>query len=431
MPAGRFSRNTVLAGVFVLAMIGLFVFGVVLLTESGDWSMRLNRYTIRFSLLDGAEGLEKGSAVKLGGKRVGRVRTVEFDPKPETGRDVEAILVEIEVDSSLKVYEDADITLVRPLLGTNSSLNIVRLRGEPATKQVAAGGTIVGKLAPPGFVSQADYAAVQNFLRRVDRWSGDIDKDWPKPYDDVKATVENVRKASADAEAIVSDARTRWNGWGGDIDQIFKTVKDRAESISKGADDAVKEARQFIDEVRKVVSDNRSKIDEALESARNIVKKFESEDYPAVAQAIKDGKATMAYAVEIARKADQVLTTRIPEINDIITNGSLAAQQVKLLSAEVRAAPWRLLYQPNKKELENELLYNSIRQYSNSLAEVRAAAQALEAATQAIAATPEGQKPAVDPETISALTVKLKDSVSKSAEQEKLFFDRWIREDRK
>jgi prophage DNA circulation protein len=240
-----------------------------------------------------------------------------------------------------------------------------------------------------------------------------------------------VRKASADAEAIVSDARTRWNGWGGDIDQIFKTVKDRAESISKGADDAVKEARQFIDEVRKVVSDNRSKIDEALESARNIVKKFESEDYPAVAQAIKDGKATMAYAVEIARKADQVLTTRIPEINDIITNGSLAAQQVKLLSAEVRAAPWRLLYQPNKKELENELLYNSIRQYSNSLAEVRAAAQALEAATQAIAATPEGQKPAVDPETISALTVKLKDSVSKSAEQEKLFFDRWIREDRK
>ena len=61
----------------------------------------------------------------------------------------------------------------------------------------------------------------------------------------------------------------------------------------------------------------------------------------------------------------------------------------------------------------------------------QAAAQALEAATQAIAATPEGQKPAVDPETISALTVKLKDSVSKSAEQEKLFFDRWIQEDRK
>jgi hypothetical protein len=137
----------------------------------------------------------------------------------------------------------------------------------------------------------------------------------------------------------------------------------------------------------------------------------------------------MTYAVEIARKTDEVVTTRIPEINEIITSGTLAAQQVKLLSAEVRAAPWRLLYQPNKKELENELLYNSIRAYSNSLADVRAAAEALEAATQAVAVTPQGQRPSVDEETLAALTVKLKDSVSKSAEQERLFFERWIRED--
>lgn len=431
MPAGRLSRNTVLAGLFVLAIIALFVFGVVLLTKSGDWSLSTTRYVVRFSLLDGAEGLDAGSAVKLGGKRIGSVKSVEFEPAPGSGKDVESILVGIEVASSIKLYQDADITLVRPLLGSNSTLNIVRLRATPTSPPVASGGLIDGKLAPPGFITQADYAAVQNFLRRVDRWSGDIDKDWPKPYDDVKATVENVRKSSEDARDIVADAKGKWANWSGDIDDVLKTVKDRANSISQGADDAVKEARQFIDEVRKTLADNRAKIDETIETVRSVVKRFESEEYPLVAKAIRDAESTMAYATDVARKVDEVVTTRIPELEGIITDGTLAAQQVKLLSAEVRAAPWRLLYQPNKKELENELLYNSIRRYSESLADVRAAAEALEAATEAIAATPAGEKPIIDDQTIAALTAKLRDSVSKSAEQEKLFFDRWIREDRK
>ncbi len=431
MPSGRFSRNTVLAGLFVLGIIALFVFGVVLLTKSGDWSFDTSEYTVRFSLLDGADGLEKGSAVKLGGKRIGSVTSVEFSPPPGSGEDVESLLVNIQVASAIRLYNDAEITLVRPLLGSNSTLNIVKLRGDANAEPVSPGAIIDGKLAPPGFVSQADYASVQNFLKRVDRWSGDIDKDWPKPYEDVKATVENVRKSSEDAKEIVADAKSRWAAWSGDIDDVMKNVKGRVDSISRGADDAVKEARSFIDEARKALSDNRAKIDEAIESVRSVVKRFENDDYPLVSKAIRDGQSTMAYAADVARKTDELVTTRIPELKEIITNGTLAAQQVKLMSAEVRAAPWRLLYQPNKKELENELLYNSIRQYSQSLAEVRAAADALEAATQAIAATPAGEKPFISDATIAELTTKLRDSVSRSAEQEKKFFDRWVGEDRK
>lgn len=431
MPSGRFSRNTTLAGLFVLAIIALFVVGVVLLTKGGDWSFNTSDYTVRFSLLDGAEGLEAGSAVKLGGKRIGSVTSVEFSPPPDSNHDIDSLLVKIQVSSAIRLYSDAEITLVRPLLGSNSTLNILKLRGDPQAEPVSPGGIIAGKIAPPGFISQADYAAVQNFLKRVDRWSGDIDKDWPKPYDDVKATVENVRKSSEDAREIVADAKSRWAAWSADIDGVVKTVKDRADSISKGADDAVKEARAFIDEVRKTLADNRDKIDQTIESVRSVVAKFQSDDYPLVSKAIRDGQSTMAYAADVARQADELVTTRIPELKEIITSGTLAAQQVKLMSAEVRAAPWRLLYQPNKKELENELLYNSIRQYSQSLTEVRAAAEALEAATKAIAATPAGEKPVVDEATIAALTATLRESVSRSVDQEKQFFDRWVREGRK
>ena len=68
---------------------------------------------------------------------------------------------------------------------------------------------------------------------------------------------------------------------------------------------------------------------------------------------------------------------------------------------------------------------------SDALADVRYAADALNAAARSLAATPQGLRPNIDQSAIDALALKLKDSLSKSAEQEKLFYERWIRENPK
>lgn len=438
MPAGRLSRNTVLAGVFVLLFVGMFVLAIVLLNKRGAWLAGTNSYTIHFDLEEGAEGLEKGSPVKLGGKRVGSVSSVEFDPKPGGDADVTGIAVGIEVDKSIRLYSDAKVTLVKPLLGSNSALNIVKLNGGKGATPVPSGGNIEGELAPPAFISQSDYATVQEMLKKVARtvdvaesWVQDVNKDWPKPYDDIKATIASAKNITADVEKVTSSAQTSWEGWRKDIDDIFKLVRERADSITKGADAGIQDFQKFIADGRKLVADNREKIDSTIDSVWSMITKFQKEDYAEVSATIKRARETMEYVENIARNADQTLATKLPEIKEIITDASLAAQQLKLTMVEVRAAPWRLLYQPNKKELENELLYNTVRAYSESLGEVRAAADALEAATRSVAATPPGIHPAIDQSTLDALTLKLKDSLSKSAEQERLFYDRWIREDRK
>jgi hypothetical protein len=168
-------------------------------------------------------------------------------------------------------------------------------------------------------------------------------------------------------------------------------------------------------------------VEQALADARDVVRKAKGEGYDRVMAVLDQAREGMTYATDVARRADELMTTRGPELGEIITSASLAAQELKLTMTEVRAAPWRLLYQPNKKELENELLYNSIRQYSHTLGEVKAAAAALESATRNLAQTPEGQRPAVPPESIAALAARLRDSLAQSQQEEQRFFDRWVR----
>lgn len=432
MASGRFSRNTVLAGIFVLIIIGMFVLAIILISERGSWATATSKYTIRFELDEGADGLESGSPVKLGGVRVGSVTSVEFDPPPESGKEVTGILVGIAVDKRLKLYSDAQITLVRPLLGSNSALNIVRVMRDPASVPINPGARIEGELAPPGFVSKADYAKFQDVLDKVhdavsvaDRWIKDVDKDWPKPYEDVKATIASARAGVGEFETTMTDVRSKWDKWKVEFDESITLVRGRIDTITREAEDGVKRFKDLMASAQDLIDDNRAAIDQSVESIRSVLARFEKEDYAAT---IKKAQDVLAYAENIVRNADQTLTTQTPELKEAMTSARLAAQQLKLMMVEVRAAPWRLLYQPNKKELENELLYNSVRAYSDTLSEVRAAAEALDAATRSVAATPAGLAPSVDQDTIQALAAKLRESLSKSAEQERLFYDRWIRE---
>ncbi|MBS0537017.1 MAG: hypothetical protein JSR72_23410, partial [Proteobacteria bacterium] len=113
-------------------------------------------------------------------------------------------------------------------------------------------------------------------------------------------------------------------------------------------------------------------------------------------------------------------------------SATIAAQQLKLATTEIRAAPWRLLYQPTKKELENELLYNSVRQYASSVTELRSAAEALQSVTElnASAAKNGSDSGRVNQATLDNLTAKLKASFDQYQQQERSFLERWVKTDK-
>ncbi len=59
-------------------------------------------------------------------------------------------------------------------------------------------------------------------------------------------------------------------------------------------------------------------------------------------------------------------------------NLSLSGQQLKLATVEIRNNPWKILYRPEAKEMEHELLYETVRQFAFAAADLKASAQSLQ-----------------------------------------------------
>lgn len=421
------SRNNVLAGIFVVASILLGTLAIVLLSNIGDAFKAQNDYTVRFTIADGADGLDEGAPVKLGGKRVGRVLGSQF-VNNETSGDPEFIDVSIEIEKSVRLFSDADVQLIRPLLGSGSSINIVSFGGHPPESDtlhlpphlLAPGATIMGRQGAPGFLSQSDYTKMQDILSRVDRITADVEPRVGPLIEDAKASLANVR-------SITEDAREQWKNWSVRISDVLArvdTASEQFEPIATGARAAIDKINSRIDEtaevfasVRNVINDNRQKVNDIIENVRELSAKAKGEAYDKVLAVLDQAKAGLDAATSAAREADALVARNSPAITDIITNGALAANQMRLATVEVRAAPWRLLYQPTKKELENELLYNSVRQYSDAVLQLRLASDNLRATSA---------RPGVSEAELDAMGVKLKEAFDQYQKEEKAFMGRWV-----
>jgi hypothetical protein len=86
---------------------------------------------------------------------------------------------------------------------------------------------------------------------------------------------------------------------------------------------------------------------------------------------------------------------------------------------EIRRNPWRLLYRPGAKETRTEILYDAARAYAAAVSDLRAASEALQAAS--VRADP-------DSENISRLLAELQAAFSRFEETERALLDKLIQE---
>lgn len=426
MAQARSSRNNIIAGVFVLVTIALAVFIIILVSNVWEKFGSKKVYYVGFSLIDGAEGLEPGAAVKVGGMRVGQVKETEFIFHPDTGDPV-SIDVTIEIDSDIRLFSDADVQLQRPLLGSGSTINIstVPLYRPPELSPVgppallAEGGRLVGRIGAPGFLSPADYTKIQDTIDRVNRIVVGIE---PR----IEPIMDNAESAVADVRAITNDARSRWPEWSEDFSATIARLEqaaDRLPAIVESFEAGVQQGRDFVTTAQATLDENRPRINEAVEHIRELTRKAQGEGYDRFMQAVETGRAGLESFASAARYADDLMMRKSPELSETITAALLAAQQLKLATVEVRASPWRLLYQPSKKELENELLYNSVRAYSEAVTQLRAASEALKATAER-STEPGGSH--IDQAALDALTAQLREAFANYEKTERAFLERWV-----
>ncbi len=394
--ASSVTRNNLIAGVFLIVSIVAAIAVSAVISGVGDTLRPTKRYTVRFSIQDGAPGLASGSPVALGGQTVGRVTGVrvrmEGDGAPavEQGPFIEA---GIRVRSDLELPDDAAVYLVRPLLGSESWLNIANL-GEA---QPSDTGVLRGQIAPPEFLAQAGYGPAQAeqvrraiaqmtaVVERMDRITADLE---PK----VGPVVDSLASAANDIREVTEMARVRAPQLVDRTDQILTSASEATEKFNAllgQVQGGVEEARSVIERVRLVVDDSRPVVDRILANVESATAKVDQESITKLNEALDEGRSAASGLAESLEELNALLREHGPSLGKTMANARLASDQLKLATVEIRQSPWRLLYRPTTKELEAELVYGAAQSYAAAVSDLRAATEAVERLGQAETSDPQ------------------------------------------
>ncbi|MCA9285899.1 MAG: hypothetical protein KDA22_11820 [Phycisphaerales bacterium] len=379
------SRNNVRAGVFVTLTILLGFSVVVTLGNGSRWLRPWSEYRVRFSVKSGVSGLSKGSEVRVGGLPRGRVTSVE--PEIVDG-EVTGLMAAFEIDPDIAIYSNATAVRIGSLLGNAAWINFPDVGSAKGGRRLAEGEVIdaveaEGMLATLMGTDNADRAS--NIVKNVDEVVAAARSDYDEYF---RPIMSDARDTVAEAKKLAGRIQSDYDGWGAKITSFL----DKANAIGDTVLEASGNARTLVDEARTMLSENRPSIDEIVENVRGA-----SGDVKVVTERIRNEFADKVDALldrgrtgidaftaaaesfrEVGDRANEVLATSAPQIDEMLADARLTAQQLKLTSMEVRRSPWKLLYQPSERELEHELLYDAARSFALAAGELKISSESFE-----------------------------------------------------
>jgi len=452
--SARVSRNNLKAGVL---LVGSLLAGLAIALQLGNvigmLTERRATYVFRFSLADGAMGLKKGSMIKVGGQPVGEVSRVTFqrpadakdvppleiasgvgpEPKthgngvaaPDEGRSPPtAVYVIASIRRDLVLYRDARVYLELPLLGSVSTINIPN-------------EIIPGTLAPPTFLGQAGYGPEQKeqlqiILQRGKEISNQVSDMVGSAKSQLDGTLGSLKAAAEQINDATGRVNTRLPDWLELITQALvntRSATGEAEQRLIQAKALIATVQQAIDENRAVVDRILSNTERATANVATLTEKVNTELYGTVKDTLADGRRALGAFAEVGEKAAQFVTEKTPELGRIVANARLSADQMKLMMTEVRRNPWRLLYQPTRREIEEELTYDAARTYAEAVGQLRAASDSLQAVLSA-GSTPGGGGTPPDRAQIDEITRTIRESFGRYQDAERRFLDRLVSENK-
>ena len=448
-------RTSLIAGVFVIVgLLGAIAIGFTL-TDTLKLLDSTRGYTVRFGLDDGVSGVKRGSPVTLGGYEVGRVVDLRPADEPASGvadgrtaRVPTAMLVDIRLPADMALYGNAVVRVQRPLIGTLSAINIVdpggpgreqgrgqgRGQGDEsrgvATAPLDAGATIAGAsggsidaiidnaseltgslqtilaaLAPRAETGSADLAgaleAMRSFTERIDRRSAPL-------LDDLEAAVTRTREVGDRLSGMVDSAEAALTDARGGIGEI--------RGLIENADGFVADTRALIDETGPDLRDTASNAADLAERLNTrIVPEYESR----FGSLLDRGDDVLGSADAMIDELNTSFRELEPQIRRTAANLRLGSDTALAFVDEVRAAPWRLLNRPGKREQQRDLLYSAARNYARAVSDLRATSASLESA---VAGLSDGASP-TEPRRIIELRAELTAAFDRYAKLESDLLD--------
>lgn len=391
-------RNELAAGIFVLlALAGVFAILFMVADFASLFEHRVE-YQVAFGVDQNIEGLTAGSAVKLGGYKIGNVTAVRPERRDQQGDPGWRMMVTIRIPAKYALAaEGLRIELVRPVVGTDATLNIADVGSGPA---VAPGQTVPGGIASAPFLADAakhlgfgdnEREAVQqavlhvrNLVANLERSSEQIEL-MIQEGGQIRHIIGNVDAASDTLTGIMTHA-----------DAAVLSVRDMlAEDgiilrIAARLDDAAREAVDILRENRRNIQAMIDSAAAAGADAAEMTAQLKQQLTPLLAKvdaALSRADDALAGLGELTATANDLVRRNQVPINAMVDDYRAMAGHLKAASAEIRANPWRLLYQPTDKDKRQATLSEAARSFAVGAGQLNNAAEIL---TRLVAEHPDG-----------------------------------------
>jgi ABC-type transporter Mla subunit MlaD len=385
-------RENFKAGLFVLGGIILAAVALFLVTDFRGVFVAEHIFTVRYAVADGLHGLREGSAVTLGDQPIGEVLSVEQIVEPsDTGPRIVALQAQFSIPQSVRLYQNARLELVAPLLGSGTRLNISSVgSGAPLDAATPIDGALarnpmVGELVEAVGLREEEKQRIRDIIANVATASHTAKEDLPKLsgqaqnlftkaepiVDDAKLAMADLRESSANVKGALADVQDRSAVW-----------KDRADSVLTKADDTMTQIKDAVEQAKPGAI-------ESVENVRAVTAQFREKTMAEIETAIAKADASLENLKITSADIRTLMSSQRPVIERALANAHLTSEQLKLASIEVRRSPWRLLYTPKEKELETDNLYDAARSFAMAASALDSAVHGLKALSVDEARDPE------------------------------------------
>jgi ABC-type transporter Mla subunit MlaD len=328
----------------------------------GRFNQPIALRSVSFMLTDNIGGLRVGDDVRVGGLKVGVVKSIDLIDRPDGNS---SILVWFTIPSRIDLHKNAHIVVETNVTGP-SDLNIDNLGSGAllASNDSLSGspGTLANLLAAAGQVMPEVRDAVRDVRTQT----------VPR----INATIDTFKQTGASATDLVKALRARldpiierYYGVADTARQALSEIRDvfgESKSDFKGTVRNLNEATATVNQKLPPIMD---KIDSALTKAQGTVQ--------SINEALEDVKKTVANTRDITASGRSVISGNKSKLEAMIASLKTTGDNLKAASSEIRRSPWRLLYKPGPGEVANLNLYDSARQFAEGANSLSDAATAL------------------------------------------------------
>ena len=366
-------RNELVAGIFVALALAALVGVVLWLGGSTMISRPAGNAVFYVNEKTGATGLVPGNPVLINDSQIGRISWIQTTPEGRT-------LYHVDLFEKIVLHSDGTALAVQPMVGTPKL--VITSRGSEDKPVSSASNPIpltasgldaaMGNVATAADNLRVITESVRNELDSTRRTAmltqlKTITDSLAHAADNVSTMTGNLLHESDPKakDSLVAKARASAD----DVNKITATVATQLDGANPQA--LLTKVHKSVDDMNAITADAKPKIQQTLSAVQDTATQIQNYTRKDVAEVLANlrqvNSKVMTIAsnfVEVSDQARVIVTLSRDRLDEMLDNMTQVSQDLKSTAKEVRRNPWRLLYQPDQKELRTQNIHDAARAFA-------------------------------------------------------------------